>query len=240
MQPINAPTERTQQLAKVLADVPIDNLLSRYRREFAKDFAVQSDAIANRLAEELDRRDIAPAFRVPRDDFDHCPYLAEHVALRDLTWLRRRYPEHKVAWLRHRGVFHTDDDQAHKAMEYVLRLRGTHPAQLVKALALTPKQVQELAWIVPAPIAALRRKVANQRQRAADKIAGAVRDSRDRRTAAEQEATIKRRIALWEAGTLADWSPTRTAELYAMMPHGEALPRNTIGNQLTAIKQALK
>lgn len=240
MQPINAPTERTQRLAAALAAAPLDNLLSRYRRELAhRDFAVQSDAAANRLAEELDRRGIAPVFRVLRDDLDHCPYLIEHVALRDLIWLRQRHPAHKVAWLQHRGVFHPDDDKALKAMRHLLWEGRRPPAQLIKALALTLEQAAELAWIIPAPIAARRRKIAGQRDRVAEKIAGAVRGSRDRRSDAEKDATIRRRAAIWQAAELADWSPTRTAELFAMMPGGEPLPRNVIGNQLAAIKEAL-
>ncbi len=46
-------------------------------------------------------------------------------------------------------------------------------------------------------------------------------------------------LTLEQAAELADWSPTRTAELFAMMPGGEPLPRNVIGNQLAAIKEAL-
>jgi hypothetical protein len=57
---------------------------------------------------------------------------------------------------------------------------------------------------------------------------------KDRRSAGEQDATIRRRLDLWICAEIGDWKPQRTADLYEMKT-GEAIARNLVAKQLAKI-----
>lgn len=235
--PAELSPDREARLSAVLAAAPLELILSKYRHATLFD---ASEIAALRIGGELDRRGIAPVFRLSDTRSDELlPEVRQIVALADLQWLRVRYPAHVPAWDRLRGVFDKDQAKALRAARFALWNGHRRPGQLVKALALTDMQLQELAWLIPAHAGRLRRSILERRHGVAIRIAEALRSSRDRRGSEEQAKTCTRREALWLCGELADWRPQRTAELFAMMPDGHELPRNVVGRQLDAVRDAL-
>lgn len=229
--------DREARLSAVLAAAPIELILSKYRHAALFD---ANEVAALRLGGELDRRGIAPVFRMLDVLCDELvPDARQIVALADLQWLCARYPDHIPAWDRLRGVFDKGEAKALRAARFALWNGHRRPGQLVKALALTEMQLQELAWLIPAHVGRLRRSILERRHGAVNRIAETLSSSRDRRGPEEQAKTLRRREVLWLCAELAGWRPKRTAELFAMMPEGQELPRNVVGRQLDAIRAAL-
>lgn len=231
--------ERDARLTAALATAPLDRLLAKYRDFVIFGNGEEDVRKALRVGGELDRRGIAPVFRLPRDPVHEIDPIARQIIGRcDMQWIRHRYPKHTAAWSSMRGVFSTDFEKALKAWNFALWNGHRAPVHLVKGLGLSESQVQELAWIIPAHVGKVRRVIHEQGKRVADRIADAVSEGRDRRGDADKAATVSRRVALWSCAMLADWKPKRTAELFAMMPSGDALPRSIVGRHLQAIRLA--
>lgn len=238
-QAVDEVIDRDARLAAALAGTSVDRLLEKFREFVVFGHTEADEHKALRVAGELDRRGIAPVFRLPHDPVHVLDPLARRiVALCDLQWLRARYPSQKAVWSSMRGVFSLDYEKAVKAWNFALWNGQRAPVHLVKGLGLSDSQVQELAWIIPAHVGKVRRVIHEQRTRVAERIADAVKEGRDRRGEADKAATVARRVVLWGCAMLADWKPKRTAELFAMTPSGEVLPRNIVGRHLEAITYA--
>jgi hypothetical protein len=207
-----------QKTSATLAEQPREKIVKMYR-----------DALWQRrrralwmLGEELCRRGVPPSLRpsvflggdpcVPRED----------VLLLDLQWLCLRYPKHPVLIKRWRGLFEPKNFVWTAAT--VLN-RGLHqPSVYIRLLGLTYDQQVETVY--------LRGKSVQSRFAVIEGLAEQAKDALKtkhmaRPRAREQgnwRAIIDRRFMVWKCGSMADWYPKRTAELFEAAS-GEAISR---------------
>jgi hypothetical protein len=222
--------DRSERLKLALQAVSAKKLKS----SFIDQIKLGNDEAALRVSAELTTRRIAPCFRglpVKREWWSGNPDTDFIIMAADLQWLVSAYPDHRTEWSRAQSVF--DPRKFKRAAQY-LHWDGCRTAgQIAKALGLTEQQQRECAWIQCLHVERWRQRLHMRWPIAHAKIAAGIK-AHDRRTEADQEATIKRRADLWLCAELADWKPQRTADLFAMLT-GDTLPRNLVGKQLAKL-----
>lgn len=189
---------------------------------------------ALRVSAELATRGVAPCFRgipVTNEWWTGNPVSDFILLAADLQWIITAHPNHRTDWDRAQSIF--DPAKFKKVAQYLYWDGRRTPGQVAKALGLSDEQQRECAWIQCLHVERWRTRLFMRLPVAQAKITGAVRAT-DRRHADEQDATIKRRVNLWQCAELANWKPQRTADFYAAMT-GETLARNVVGNQLAKL-----
>ena len=145
----------------------------------------------------------------------------------DLQWIAAG-PKSAKMWERAERIF--DPKQFDKTARYLHYDGRRAPGQVAKAMGLSEQQQRECAWIQCLHIERWRDRLIPRLAVAKHRVEAVVRTS-DKRSTADQDATIKRRGELWLCAEFAEWKPQRTADLYLMMT-GEKLPRNVVAKQL--------
>ena len=102
------------------------------------------------------------------------------------------------------------------------------PGYYLKGLGLTEDQQVECIYLRGAAVKARMTKIETLTDEALERIKIAHMVNRRARAQGDPAATIERRQAIWRCGSMADWMPERTAELY------EALTGEPIKRQLAA------
>lgn len=202
--------------------------------EFLKQAGQLKVDMALMLSAELTARGIPPCFRgIPTTSglWMGATEAKLILMIADLQWIVASYPGHRCEWERAQSIY--DLAKLEKTAEYLLYDGRRTPGQIAQALGLTDSQQRECAWIQCLHIERWRKRLYLRLPVAASRITNAIRAT-DKRTVAEQDATIKTRRDLWLCAELADWKPQRTANLYAMLT-GETMPRNAVANQLAKL-----
>lgn len=216
------PKEKREPLKDRLGTQPRDYLLKLYRRELWRSNRKQVWL----LAEELTRRGIPPSFR-PSPWVDDEPRIPlEDVLLLDLQWLAHRYPAHRTSFARWRQLFRPA--QFDNTAGFMLVYGRMEPGYYLKGLALTEDQQVECIYLRGGAIKSRMTKIEALADEALESIKIAHMANRRARAQGDSTATIERRRAIWRCGSMADWMPKRTAELY------EALTGEPIKRQLAA------
>jgi hypothetical protein len=191
------------------------------------------------IHEELDRRDLPPAFRWPANygsaQMEYITWLA------DIYWFTRRKPRHKAAyknWQRWFGeVSETWHTSALQAFSFAFK-RGLGAAYFAKGLSLTDRDRQELMTIKTggqiARLRPLKKQVEYQ-----NAILDHARAKPDRSGAKAPEEVAKRRYAMWRLYLLADGSETVAARQYQRL-YGEQVARQNLGKQIELAQEAWK
>jgi hypothetical protein len=190
------------------------------------------------IHEELDRRDVPPAFRWPVNQ--HSAQMEYVTWLADIFWFTRRKPSHKPAYKNWQRWFGDVSDAWHasalRAYSFAFK-RGSGAAYFAKGLALTERDRAELMTIKTAgQIARLRplRKFGREYRRAILEHAIAKPDRAGIKT---PEEVAKRRYAIWKLYVLAGESETSAARQYHKL-YGEA--RQNLAKQVEVAQQAWK
>lgn len=189
------------------------------------------------IHQELDRRDIPPAFRYPKNH--------DSGQMRFITWLadlhwhtkRARHGPRFWAWQRlFAPVGESWHESARNVFEYGWR-RQQNASYYAKGLALTDDDRLDLMAIKTSKQIARQRqlKQSEEMRRAitSHAIANAGRLSKERRP----EQTARDRYLIWKTYTLADQSPTITARMFEAI-YGERMTRQKVQKQIAAVKQA--
>jgi hypothetical protein len=192
------------------------------------------------IHEELDRRDVPPAFRWP---VNHGSVQMEYVTwLADIHWFTRRKPNHRTTYKNWQRWFGDVSDAWHasalRAYSFAFK-RGSGAAYFAKGLALTERNRQELMTMKTAgQIARLRplKKFGQEYRRA---ILDHATSKPDRAGVKTPEKVAKRRFAIWKLYVLADESETSAARQYYKL-YGEAIARQNLGKQVEVAQQAWK
>lgn len=202
--------EKREQIQKRLGVQPREQLVKTFRHYLWGGQRKQAWIIA----EEFSRRGIPPAFR-PSPFLDGKPRIPkEDVFLHDLQWLAFRYPAHRVFMTRYQTLF--DPEQFVRTAKFLL-WRGLHkPHFYIKALALTDEQQAECVYLPGADMRRRMQTVENLSTVVFEALQLANRSNPRARAQQETDwrATVQRRHDIWRCGSMADWLPTRTAELY--------------------------
>lgn len=184
--------------------------------------------------EECTRRGIPPVFRNLAHPSDDDPeQLADFFAI-DLQWLSARYPAHQPLSKQWRGIFKAAS--FHSAALFVCK--GNYPRfdmwWFCQRLSLTGDQQREMHLIKRATyrneVDRLKAELPDVRVRLGH--AYHARDSRYKTS--DHAATINRRTNIWFVGSLADWKPQRTANLYEAHT-GETISRQQVANVISQI-----
>lgn len=189
------------------------------------------------IHQELDRRNIPPAFRYPKNH--------DNGQMRFVTWLadlhwhtrRVRHGPRFRAWRRlFAPVGESWHESAKNVFEYGWR-RNQNASYYAKGLALTDDDRLDLMTIKTSKQIARQRqlKQSEEMRRAitSHAIANAGRLSKERRP----EQTARDRYLIWKTYMLADQSPTITARMFEAI-YGERMTRQKVQKQIAAVKQA--
>lgn len=190
------------------------------------------------IHEELDRRDLPPAFRWP---VNYGSVQAEFVTwLADLLWFTRRKPHHRPAYKNWQRWFGDVSDAWHasllRAYSFAFK-RGSGAAYFAKGLALTERDRQELMTIKTAGQIARLRPLKKQAQEYRQAILDHATAKPDRAGVKTPEEVAKRRYAIWKLYILADESETSAARQYFKL-YGETIARQNLGRQVELAQQA--
>lgn len=249
----SAQHSQSQRLAMALQSVETDRLLNGLSGIFTRSRAIERDGAlafdgglpdldfegALLIGGELTRRGLPPIFRkLPhycggadaRKPFWYAADCDLLALMLDAEWLVQRHPLSQDAWGAAERLY---DPKQFRATCSWLHWNGRRSAgQIAIALGLSPAQQSELAFIQYLTIARGKRSMWTMLPVAEARIkADASRRQHDRRTAEQREITMRRRVAVWLCGQLADNKPQRTAELVQMLT-GEALARGIVARHL--------
>jgi hypothetical protein len=214
-------TEKRELLKERLAPKSRDAVLQVYGQEMWRGNRKQVWL----LGEELTRRGIPPVFR--RSPWSASGALCipeEDILLLDLQWLAARYPDHRTAFKRWQRLFIAR--HFYQTAGFILVYGLKEPAYYLKGLALSEDQQTECNFLRGAAVRSRMETVARLSTEASDKIEAAHMINTQAWSQGNPKATVARRQHIWRCGSMADWHPTRTAELY------EALTGETIKRQL--------
>ncbi|WP_296951804.1 hypothetical protein [uncultured Massilia sp.] len=189
------------------------------------------------IHEELDRREVPPAFRWPvNQESTQIEYV---TWLADIYWFTRRNPGHKPAyknWQRwFAGVYETWHMSTVKAYLFAFK-QGLGAAYFSKGLLLSDRDRQDLMTIKTAgQIARL-----HPLKRHAEYLKAILDHARakpDRSGSKTPEEVAKRRYAMWKLYLLADGSETAAARQYGNL-YGEQVARQNLGKQVALAREA--
>jgi hypothetical protein len=187
------------------------------------------------LAEHFTRLGVPPCFRPSpyRDGEARIP--REDILLHDAQWIVTRYPKHQVFRKRHANLFKSSRFQS--AAKYLLWTGLHDPGFYVHALALTPDQQTECVFLRSAPVRDRMAVIDRLKDEALERIRiSHMRNARARKQG-DPEGTITRRHDIWLCGSMAQWLPTRTAELYKML-RAETITRSLAGKLISEVHDA--
>lgn len=225
------PEEKRESLKAKLATASRQEVLKLYRQNLWKSNRKQVWL----LAEELTRRGIPPSFR-PSPWVDEEPRIPlEDVFLLDLQWLAHRYPGHRTSFVRWRRLFRPGHFE--KTAGFMLVYGRKEPGYYLKGLALAEDQQVECIYLRGAAVRSRMTKIENLTDVALERIKIAHMANRRARAQGEPVATIERRQAIWRCGSMGDWMPTRTAELYEALT-GEPITRQLAWNVIEEVWEA--
>lgn len=187
------------------------------------------------LNEEYTSRGIPPVLRnLPEPSDDDRDQIADAFAY-DLGWIVAQYPKQRTyypGWstLLKQATFHG------KARW----ISGRYPKKdfhwICRGLDLSDKQQRELHFVKKDGLRKeherLKDTLGAVRNRVAMKYHDTARDPRHR--ASDPKATIARRIAIWYVGTLAQWKPQGTANLYEAYT-GEKITRQAAAKVIAQV-----
>lgn len=189
------------------------------------------------IHQELERRDIPPAFRYPKNhDTGQMRFI---TWLSDLHWhiKRARQGPRFRSW---RRLFAPAGESWHESAKKVFEYgwtRNQNASYYAKGLALTDDDRLDLMTIKTSKQIARQRqlKQSEEMRRAISShaIANAGRLSKERRP----EQTARDRYLIWKTYMLADQSPTITARMFEAI-YGEQMTRQKVQKQMAAVKQA--
>lgn len=189
------------------------------------------------IHQELDRREIPPAFRYPKNHDNGQMRFVTWLA--DLHWHTRRVrnaPRFR-AWRRlFAPVGESWHESAKNVFEYGWR-RHQNASYYAKGLALTDEHRQDLMTIKTSKQIARQRQLKHseemRRAISSHAIENAGRLSKERRP----EQTARDRYLIWKTYMLADRSPTITARMFEAI-YGESMTRQKVQKQIAAVTQA--
>lgn len=189
------------------------------------------------IHQELDRRDIPPAFRHSKNqDTGQIRFI---TWLADLHWHTRR-ARHGPRFRSWRRLFDAAGDSWHENAKNVFDFgwRGHKNASYyAKGLALTDDHRLDLMTIKTSKQIArqrqLKQSVEMRRAIASHAIANAGRLSKERRP----DQTTRDRYLIWKTYMLADQSPTIAARMFEAI-YGEQMTRQKVQKQMSAVNQA--
>jgi hypothetical protein len=192
------------------------------------------------IHEELDRRDLPPAFRWPANGRS---VQAEFVTwLADILWFTRRKPHHRPAYKNWQRWFGNVSDAWHasllRAYSFAFK-RGSGATYFAKGLALTERERQELMTIKTAGQIARLRPLKKQGREYRQALLDHATAKPDRAGVKTPEEVAKRRYAIWKLYILADESETSAARQYCKL-YGETIARQNLGRQVELARQAWK
>jgi len=218
------PEEKRRAVVEKLASAPREKLEKVYRESVSK---------RNRknlwlIAEEFTRRGVPPEFR-PSVYLEGKPRIPEDdILLHDLQWLGARYAKHRPLKKKFAGLFSHSRAFDWSARQ-LMKARLHQPWYYLKLLSLTGDQQIECIYLRGAPIRRRMEVIARLSEDALERLKIANRvNLRARAQTGDWKKTVERRHAVWRCGSMADWQPQRTAELYKALT-GENMSRSLAG-----------
>jgi len=186
---------------------------------------------------ELDKRDIAPIFRYPKNtSTSQKAYL---TWLADILWYVRRNTQHKPGYREWQVLFRPISDAWHESAIRVFGFahqRGYGATYYTKGLALSDADRRELMTIKSTRQIARMRVLRQSSEMHAALTQYAAANAN--RSGGRQPADIsKRRYLIWRAYVLADRSETVAARLYSQI-YGDEITRQSLGKQIAAVDAA--
>ena len=212
----------------------IDALMLHYKLKInnanatGKEIPINTRHFLFLLNKEYTRRGIAPVFRnIPGINEDDQDSIAD-IFFIDLEWLTERYKNHKTFFSRWNGLFKPATFVS--TAEWIMKnypQRALH--WIVRGLSLTSDQQTELNFIKRAQFANELKDINGElgesaKNSIAMKYHAIAKNSSHR--SKDPKTAIERRFNIWYCGTLARWSPQRTATFYTMRT-GETIGRDT-------------
>jgi hypothetical protein len=226
------PAEKRELLKEKLAAQPREVVLRRFGEEMWKGNRKQVWL----LGEELTRRGIPPVFRrSPWSGSGAALIPAEDILLLDLYWLAQQYPSHRTAFRRWQRLFkagHFD-----KSAGFMLVNGLKEAGYYLKGLALTDDQQTECVLLRGAPVRARMELIARYSTEASERIEAAHMMNTRAWSQGDPRFTVTRRQHIWRCGSMADWQPKRTAELYEALT-GETMTRQLAGKVIEEVWDA--
>lgn len=186
---------------------------------------------------ELDRRNIPPVFRYPRN---HNTEQMRFVTwLADVYWYTRRV-RHESRFRSWRRLFAPVGESWHENAKNVFEFgwkRHQNASYYAKGLALTDEHRLDLMTIKTSKQIARQRQLKQSAEMhcaiVSHATANAGRLSKERRP----NQTARDRYLIWKTYLLADQSPTITARMYEAI-YGEPMTRQKVQKQIAAVNQA--
>jgi hypothetical protein len=188
---------------------------------------------------EYTQRSIPPVFRrLPHPNDDDPDQIADLFAV-DLHWLVARYPQQPLLLTRWKGLF--QPTRFHRASDWI---STDYPRNAMhwfcKGLGLTDDQHREMHFIKRDGIRKEFDRLTAEREAARINLSTAyhARAQDVRYRTDDHKATISRRLEIWFAGSLANWRPQRTAELYCALT-GEPITRQLAAKVIAQVHRDL-
>lgn len=200
--------------------------------------ASTSDAIVLwAIHQELDRREIAPIFRYPKNT--STPQLTYLSWLADILWFTQRNTQHTPGYKAWIALFRPVSDDWHESAIRVYGFayqRGYGATYFTKGLALLDADRRELMTIKSTRQIARMRVLRHSSEMHAALTQYAIINAN--RSGDRQPAAIsRRRLLIWRTYVLADRSETVAARLYSQI-YGDGITRQSLGKQIAAVDAA--
>lgn len=178
--------------------------------------------------QECTRRGIPPTLRsLPAMNDDDPECIADCFAT-DLQWLAARYPHKATFYKKWQGVF--KPRSFHSTADWI---GSNYPRRDIwwfcKGLSLSDDQQRELAFIKRIALQREFDQLTNEREGVKVRLSAAYHQRDSRYKTDDHEGTINRRLAIWYVGSLVNWRPQRTAELYEAYT-GDQMTRQRAAN----------
>jgi hypothetical protein len=219
-----------QEAAEAVAESATATLITRIE-------TTHDPLVLWQIHQELDRRDIPPAFRYPKNE--STPQLEFVTWLADVHWFTRRMTGHKPRFNTWRRVFGPLSDTWHESARSIFEFawrRGNGAAHYTKGFALDDNDRRQLMTIKTTGQIARQRVLKQAAERraaiASYAVANAAR-SKDRRP----DEITRDRYLIWKTYILADQSDTTTARLFEQI-YGETMTRRKVQKQIAAVDLA--
>jgi hypothetical protein len=182
---------------------------------------------------ECTRRGIPPSLRTLPDLNDDDRTQIEDLFAIDLQWLSARYPDHQPLYTKWNGLWKRSNP--HSTIRYVSQ---NYPRRemywMCKGLSISPEQQRELSLIKRVEFSREVNRLTAEKESVRNRLSMTYHARGNRYKTDDHNATIKRRLDIWFVGSLADWKPQRTADLYRAKT-GESITRQLAANLIQQV-----
>ncbi|WP_322046951.1 hypothetical protein [Paraburkholderia sp. J67] len=232
-----SPPAARDRLVAFMEQQPLPKVLATLRRTYESG----QRAASYLISETLTARGVPPAFRgltARRHEYERM--LDADLFTYDAQWIVTRYPTQveSVRYDRNRQLFRKAS--FHPAARFLFHSGIRTPGEIAGGLGLSDVQQWECVYIRSRQVTKRAKGIDAVRGKVRAKLAETIYAARNRSFVdSDADASVERRIRLWECSRMFGNSPSEVARRYEQMA-GEPITRQLAAKQLAIIEKTTK